>query len=98
MSVTVPREPAPDARLANVMVPAEAVRLLPLASFNCTVRMLVAPVPATREVGLAVTTLVLVETAPGMIERFSGLAKALPLILGNIETLPAVVPAVYVTV
>ena len=64
MSVMVPMVPVPVGRLSKVMVPPEDVRLLPLASFNRTVKVLVAPLPATRDDAVAVTTLADTEGEP----------------------------------
>ena len=64
MSTMVPMVPVPVGRLSKVMAPPEVVRLLPLASSNRTVIVIVAALPATRDEAVAVTTLVDMEGAP----------------------------------
>ena len=64
LSTMVPMVPVPVGRLSKVMVPPEVVRLLPLASFSRTVKVLVEPLPATMDEAVAVTTLADTEGAP----------------------------------
>ena len=88
--------PVPVGRLSKVMVPPEVVRLLPLASFNRTVKVLVAALPATRDEEVAVTKLVDIEGAPAARLIADVLARGWPPRYGVMVTFPAVVPAVKV--
>ena len=54
----------PNVGAAKVTVPAELVRLCPLASLNCTVRTLVATPFAVIDAGYAVTTEVVALAGP----------------------------------
>ena len=69
MSVTAPIEPWLASSAAKVTTPPLLVRLLPAASFNCTVSVLIAMSLASRLVGAAVTVLVVAEAAPAVIVK-----------------------------
>ena len=74
LSVTAPI--VPTLGPANVTAAPPAARLFPLASFSCTVSVLVLVPFAVSDVGLAVTVLVVADAAPAVSVTVAEIGRA----------------------
>ena len=81
LSVTALSETVGPVVFTTVTVPPLVVRALPLASFNCTVRVLVATPVALMLVGLAVIVEVVSDAAPGVMLTLLLVAEPSPVLV-----------------